>query len=212
MRFHSFIALPLLTLALSSCAKDIFDETGGIRVARSACPAVALPAHTADITLFNPPQSTDARALDVTATITNLRGSCSEGADALATTVTFDVVARRTGVAGPREVVLPYYATVVRGGTRIVSKRVSRIAIRFADGQERATASGQASARVDRAAATLPEDVREKLTRKRKPSDADASIDPMSDPATRAAVQAASFEVLVGFQLTPAQLAYNATR
>jgi hypothetical protein len=212
VRFSSITAISLLALVLSGCTKDIFDETGGIRVARSACPAVALPAHTADITLFNPPQSTDARAQDVTATITNLRGTCSEGADALASTVTFDVVARRTGVAGPREVVLPYYATVVRGGTRVVSKGISRIAIRFADGQERATASGQASARVDRGAATLPEEVRQKLTRKRKPTDPDASIDPMSDPATRAAVQAASFEVLVGFQLTPEQLAYNATR
>jgi hypothetical protein len=34
----------------------------------------------------------------------------------------------------------------------------------------------------------------------------------MSDPTVRAAVQRASFELLVGFQLTPEQLAYNATR
>jgi len=34
----------------------------------------------------------------------------------------------------------------------------------------------------------------------------------MSDPATRAAVSQASFEMLVGFQLSDAQLQYNATR
>ena len=32
------------------------------------------------------------------------------------------------------------------------------------------------------AAATLPEDVRRRVTRKRKPGDADAAIDPLADP------------------------------
>jgi hypothetical protein len=58
----------------------------------------------------------------------------------------------------------------------------------------------------------VPADVLTKITRKRKPTDADASIDPMADPVVRAAVQKASFELLVGFQLTEDQLAYNATR
>ena len=35
---------------------------------------------------------------------------------------------------------------------------------------------------------------------------------PPADPQVRAAVQAASFELLVGFQLSEEQLAYNATR
>jgi hypothetical protein len=34
----------------------------------------------------------------------------------------------------------------------------------------------------------------------------------MADPAIRAAVAQASFELLVGFQLSEDQLAYNATR
>jgi hypothetical protein len=34
----------------------------------------------------------------------------------------------------------------------------------------------------------------------------------MADPAVREAVRRASFELLVGFQLTQDQLAYNATR
>ena len=73
-------------------------------------------------------------------------------------------------------------------------------------------ASGTAAAYVDRAAATLPEDIREQITRKREPGDPDAALDPLADPAVRAAVQRATFELLVGFQLTEAQLRYNATR
>ena len=63
-----------------------------------------------------------------------------------------------------------------------------------------------------RSAATLPEATRREITRERKPGDADAALDPMADPAVRAAVQRASFELLVGFQLTDEQLRYNATR
>ena len=48
--------------------------------------------------------------------------------------------------------------------------------------------------------------------RKREPGDPDAALDPLADPAVRAAVQRATFELLVGFQLTEAQLRYNATR
>jgi hypothetical protein len=65
---------------------------------------------------------------------------------------------------------------------------------------------------VARSAATLPDDVREKLTRKRKAGDQDAAVDPLSTPEVRQAVLRASFEALVGFQLTDEQLKYNATR
>jgi hypothetical protein len=34
----------------------------------------------------------------------------------------------------------------------------------------------------------------------------------MADPQVRTALQRATFELLVGFQLTESQLAYNATR
>ena len=42
--------------------------------------------------------------------------------------------------------------------------------------------------------------------------DADAAVDPLSRPEVKAAVARATFEVLVGFQLTQDQLTYNATR
>ena len=203
-----------LILSLTACIsrEGELDPSGGIRVARSACPAVGVPAQTGDITLFDPPSSRDARAIDVTATITNLRTTCDEsGADVIATT-TFDVQARRRDTAAAREVVLPYFVTIVRGGNVVVAKRVSRVALSFSPGQDRASASAQGSSVIARSAATLPEDVRRQITRRRKAGDENAAIDPLAEPGVRAAVAAASFEQLVGFQLTPDQLQYNATR
>ena len=65
---------------------------------------------------------------------------------------------------------------------------------------------------VDRAEATLPADIRKRITRKRKAGDVDAAIDPLAVPEVKAAVARATFEVLVGFQLDQQQLTYNATR
>ena len=211
------LALCLVTLAMSACAKDNqFDETGGVRITRSACPALAVPAYTGDVTLFNPPASREARAIDVVATLTNLRGNCNSdpaaGGDQIVTQATFAVEGRRTNTVGARDVTLPYFATVVRGGSIVVSKQVGRVALHFADGAARASASATATTGIARAAATLPPAIETQITRKRKPTDADASIDPMADPATRAAVAKASFELLIGFQLSNDQLAYNATK
>jgi hypothetical protein len=209
----AILALSLATLGLSSCSRDgEIDSTGGINVTRSACPAVAVPAYTGDITVFNPPSSRDARAIDVVANLTNLRSTCNDTGSDVAVNVTFDVTARRSSAQGSRDVVVPYYATVVRGGRVIVSKSISSVGLRFNDGELLASTKGVASASINRAAATLPEDVREKITRKRKAGDADAGVDPLSDPEVKAAVQRATFEVLVGFQLTSEQLQYNATR
>ena len=68
------------------------------------------------------------------------------------------------------------------------------------------------AANIARADATLPPEIEAKINRKRKAGNADAAVDPMADPAIRKVVQNASFELLVGFQLTQDQLAYNATR
>jgi hypothetical protein len=94
----------------------------------------------------------------------------------------------------------------------VVTKRVGNVTVNFVDGQERAQASGEGSAYVDRAEATLPEDIRERITRKREAGDVDAAVDPLAEPDVKAAVARATFEVLVGFQLDQDQLAYNATR
>ena len=202
----------LVTLVLAGCAREGQLADNGVIVVRSACPAVAIPAATGDVTLFNPENSRDSNAIDVVANITNVRSTCDETGANIVTNVTFDVQAQRRDARGAREVVLPYFAVVVQGGTNVVSKSVSRVGLRFEDGQLRAQTSGQATGQVQRAAVTLPEDVRRQITRERKAGDPDAAIDPMADPAVREAVRRASFELLVGFQLTQEQLAYNATR
>ena len=94
----------------------------------------------------------------------------------------------------------------------MVAKRTGAVSVHFDAGQARASTTGQASANVLRSAATLPEDVRRELTRPRKAGEEDAAVDPLSRPKVLKAVQRATFEALVGFQLTDDQLKYNATR
>ena len=100
----------------------------------------------------------------------------------------------------------------MQGNTNVVAKRVRQVDLHFDDGQYRASTTGAATSQVLRSAATLPEDIRRQITRERRAGDPDAAIDPMADPAVRAAVERARFEVLLGFELTPDQLRYNATR
>ncbi len=94
----------------------------------------------------------------------------------------------------------------------MVAKRIGQVALNFPAGKVHSWTRAQATVRVNRATATLPENVRRILTRPRKAGDAEAAIDPLADPAIRAAVASATFEHLVGFQMTREQLRYNATR
>lgn len=201
---------------IAGCAKDndidVSAGGAGITATRSACPAVAVPAYTGDITLFDPATSRDARAIDVVATITNVTPQCNDQAEKVYQLANFDVVATRRDAGPARTVTLPYFSTVVQGGTAVIAKRVGQVTVNFADGQLRGTGHGQAAAYVDRAAATLPGDIQERITRKRKAGEEDAAIDPLSIPEVRTAVQRASFELLVGFQLTQDQLEYNVRR
>jgi len=203
----------LLTLGLGACARegDIFES--GILTTYTACPAVAIPAPAGDVTLFDPATSRDASAIDVVATMTNLRGACDQaGTENIGVNITFSVDGLRRDNHGVRDVVLPYFTSVVQGNGNVVAKRLSRIALHFADGEYRASASGTAAAQVLRSAATLPDDIRDQITRNRRPGDPQAALDPLADPAVRAAVDRAHFEVMIGFALDPDQLRYNATR
>ena len=204
-----------LAIALAGCAKEgelIVDQGVGITSVLSNCPAIGIPDYTGDVTAFRAPGDRSLANLDMTASMTNLRSTCNEGGDKIYTEATFDVHARRTDVRGARTVTLPYFVTVLRGGSAVVTKRVGQVTLNFADGQERASASGKAGSFVDRAAAALPEDIREKITRKRRPGDPEAALDPLADPEVKAAIARTRFEMLLGFQLTEDQLAYNATR
>ena len=204
-------ALALVLLA-TACSREGQLTTQGVYVTRSVCPQVGIPAATGDITLFNPPNRTDSAALDVSAAITNLRVSCNDTGSNVVSTVTFDVVATRRDPGEARSVVLPYFSVAMQGGETVVAKRLGSVGLNFAAGSIRAQTSGQATVQVSRAAATLPPDVRKELTRERKADDPNAAIDPLSDPKIRDAVARATFEHLIGFQLTQEQLRYNATR
>src|SRR5687768_18200499 len=141
--FKSKAALAaMIPLGLAACSTPNGQITDtGITATRSACPAVAIPASTGDITLFNPANSRDASAIDVVANITNLRSTCDESGSNIVTTLTFDVHARRRDGRGAREVVLPYFIVAVQGGTNVQAKSVSRVGLRFADGALRAATS-----------------------------------------------------------------------
>ena len=211
----SLFSILALGIALAGCRSEgelVLDQGVGITAVRPACPAVGVPDFTGDITTFRSPNSRLASDIDVTAAITNVRSTCNESGDRVYSEASFDVVARRTDTSAARQVTLPYFSTVLRGGSAIVTKRVGSVTLNFPAGAERAQASAKAGAFVDRSEATLPDDIRRQITRRRKPGDPDAALDPLADPAVRAAVQRATFELLIGFQLTEQQLAYNATR
>lgn len=182
-----------------------------LKVQRSACPAVAVPNFTGDTTLFRG-DGTAAADIDIVAVLTNVRGTCADTGPRLATNVSFDIVARRGTTAGTRTVTLPFFATVVQGGNLLVSKQIGAVSVTFADGAARGQASGRVHAEVDRAAAQLNDAMAKKVNRVRKPGDLDAATDPLADPEVKAAVRAATFEVLVGFQLSDDALAYNAAK
>lgn len=202
--------LPLLLLG--GCAREGDIVPTGILAVYSPCPPAAIPAPAGDITLFNPENSRDASAIDVVATMTNVRSTCSENAQNFVTSVRFDILAIRRDARGARDVVLPFFATVVQGGANVISKRRGQVVVHFDDGSFRAQASSTANSFVSRAAATLPENIRAQITRERRAGDPNAALDPLSDPAVRAAVEQARYELLVGFDLTLDQLRYNATR
>ena len=206
-----FLALAVLAL-LSGCKRPGSIEDGGIYVTRSTCPQVGIPAGTGDITLFSPPGRTDAAAIDVVATITNLRANCTEDAANIVSTATFDVVATRRDAGEARQVTLPYYHVIAQGGADVVAKKIGYVALNFPAGSVRAQTNAQAVGRVARGAVVLPENIQRELTRERRPGQADAAIDPLADPVVRDAVAKATFEQLIGFQLTQDQLRYNATR
>ena len=206
------IILVVAGLALVSGCKSGNDLEAALKVTRSTCPAVGIPAYTNDVTLFDPPAARTSDAIDTVATIENLASTCNQGDQTNTLIATFDVSARRTHNGAARDVTLPYYATVVRAGNVVTSKSLSQVVLHFDAGQARAVAHAQARIDVNRAAASLPDNIVERINRKRKAGDIDAAVDPMSDPQVRTALQKASFELLVGFQLTDDQLRYNATR
>lgn len=205
---RALLTVSAAALLLAACGIN----RNPLRVARSACPAVAVLQHAGDITLFSPATSRDASAIDVTATITNVRASCADSGAQIVQSATFDVIASRRNAAGARQLTLPYFAAVVRAGDRLLSKQTGSVTLNFADGQLSTSARGTARADIAEVAATLPDEINREIDRRRKPGDPDAALDPLARPEVRDAVREATFELLVGFQLDEAALAYNVAK
>ncbi len=202
-------------VALAGCSRTgelVIDQGVGISSVLSACPSVGIPDYTGDVATFRNPADTTVASLDVSAAMTNLRTTCNDTAERVYSEATFTVNARRTDTRGARTVELPYFVTVLRGGTAVVSKRIGTVTLAFADGQERAQATARAGSYINRADATLPPEIRERITRRRRAGDQEAALDPLAEPEVRAAIARTRFEMLVGFQLTEDQLRYNVTR
>jgi hypothetical protein len=206
------LLLLTIVLAATACTGRKTIQDGGVYTRRTVCPQVAIPAATGDVTLFDPTGRTDSAALDVVATITNVRSTCSEASDPIVSSATFDVVATRRDAGAARTVVLPFFDVAMQAGSDVVAKRIGQVAVDFPAGSRRGTGRGGATIRINRNATGLTPEVRAKLTQRRKSGDVNAAIDPLSDPTVRAAVARATFEHLIGFQLTSEQLRYNATR
>lgn len=212
IRLISALAIAAALAGCRSSGDIVIDEGVGIQAFRSACPAVGVPDFTGDVTMFRVPGDRSSNNIDVVAAMTNVRSSCNDTGEKVYTAVTFDVLGRRTDVRGARAVTVPYFITVLRGGKAVVTKRIGQVTLNFADGQERAQASGQGGAFVDKAEASLPSEIRDRINRKRRAGDEDAAVDPLAQPDVKAAISRATFEVLVGFQMSQDQLTYNATR
>ena len=211
MKARSLLLVSLM-LATAACGGRRTIEDGGVYTKRTICPQVAIPAATGDVTLFDPAGRTDSAALDVVATITNVRSTCSEASDPIVSNATFDVVATRRDAGAARTVVLPYFDVAMQAGADVAAKRIGQVAVNFAAGSRRGSGRGAATIRINRASTGLSAEIRAKLTERRKAGDVNAAIDPLSDPVVRAAVARATFEHLIGFQLSSEQLRYNATR
>ena len=169
-------------------------EQAGIYVRRTACPIAGIPAGTGDITLFNPAEQPrlPTRSTWPRRSPTCAR-TCDETGDHIVSTSrpSTSVATRRDG-RGARRSCCPISTSSLQGGSKVVAKRVGRVGLSFAAGQLPRQTSGQATLRVARARPRpLPEDIRRQITRQRKAGDADAAIDPMADPAVRAAVASA---------------------
>jgi hypothetical protein len=209
---HAFVLALTLLSACRHTGEVTADNGGGVYAVRSDCPITGIPTGTGDVTLFNPADSRNSAAIDVTATISQLRSTCQDTGSDVISTVTFTVTGLRRDAGPARQVVLPYFDVALRGGTNIEAKQLGAVALNFPEGSQHAMTRARATIRVNRSAATLPANVRAILTRPRKAGRADAAIDPLSDPAVQRAVANSTFEHLVGFALSQDQLKYNATR
>ena len=62
----------------NSSGEIVVEEGVGVTALRTVCPSVGVPDYTGNMTLFSPEGARTLDALDVTATITNVRSQCTD--------------------------------------------------------------------------------------------------------------------------------------
>lgn len=197
---YAAVAAPLL---LAGCASNPLEVT------RTLCPATAVPQHTGSLTLFSPANSRTADSMVAMANIFNLQNHCNEGGEKVTSNLRFTIGAQRPNAAAEQTITVPYFVAVVKEGETLLSKQVYEATLTFAPGDVRAEAVQTVQAMVDRAealAAAGPAPGSEKKKRKR------GEMAQPEDLFFDAKPKASGFEILVGFQLTDAQVYYNITQ
>ena len=168
---------------------------------------------TGDITLFNPPEAGICeRSTSPRPSPTSAEAAPMSGNDVVST-ATFTVVAlrREAGPGAPGRAALLRYRDAGRQPRRRQARRASGAELPRRQPPRLGRSSRQSfgSTAPSRPCRPTSQNI---LTRPRKAGDADAAVDPLSDPAVRTAVADATFEHLVGFEMSQDQLKYNATR
>ena len=94
------------------------------------CPAVGIVKETGTVTRFRSSDSSTQEDVVYTAHISDLAVACEED-DGVVTNIGFDVAARQGPAGDVRQITLPYFVAVVRGGTEIVAKDVYEADLTF---------------------------------------------------------------------------------
>ena len=131
----------------------------------------------------------------------------------MVSTVTFTVTGLRRDAGPARQVVLPYFDVALRGGTNIAAKQIGDVASQLPGRQPACDDAGAGKhprqSRVGDASGQRPGDPHSSAQGGRARRGDRSAV---RAGRARAPSPAATFEHLVGFQLTRDQLKYNATR
>ena len=169
--------------SLAACRSAATIADGGVYITRRACPQLGIPAGTGDITLFDPAGQHRCRARSTSSRRSPICAPpATRPAPRSVSIASFDVVATRRDAGPARQVVLPFFDVVMQGGNGSSPSRSAGSALNFAAGSHPRPDPVQARcgsiARSTRPARGRPRE----LTRRRKTGDADAAVDPLSDP------------------------------
>jgi hypothetical protein len=186
IKIISLIVLPLLLAACGS--------TNPLEVRRTSCPALSVPMHTGSLTRFDQAGRFDTQDVRLVASIAQLSDNCVENDNGVNTAVSFTINASRSAKGSAESVQLPYFITVVKDGETLIAKQVYGASLDFADGA--LTGNVRQVVTVKTPEVPLPP----------KPQK-NNEIDEFAPPP-----KPAVYEILVGFQLTDADVIYNISK